>query len=245
MRFTWLVAALALFSLAAAHSVSVCNVPVVDGICCTNYPTVYLFPSGTGCCIGGMPYEQGSGLCGPLVVPTVTLTPTTQVSVTPPQTKGIYIHCPSEALLVFEDSVEITASVFDSTGKIECVAGVNEDFVSFEYQVLYEPLTVLDSGLVDAQYCTANGDFGFTLDLPDDLKQKARIDVTAYWNIDADGNGDPDFKDDCSFYAFYKPPSPTPDLHWLVIIMVALFALFLVSGKRKQAGLNKLRRTKH
>lgn len=49
-------ALLALVSFVAADSVATCRTPMYDGVCCDSTSSPVLWPSGTGCCIGGQPY---------------------------------------------------------------------------------------------------------------------------------------------------------------------------------------------
>lgn len=75
-----------------ANSGAICSTPVYDGVCCDSIATEEVWPSGSGCCIGGQPYP---GLSCPLLLyndaqfvsqvgPSVSLTPgqTAAVSVT-------------------------------------------------------------------------------------------------------------------------------------------------------------------
>ncbi|MFH0835979.1 MAG: hypothetical protein V1834_02340, partial [Candidatus Micrarchaeota archaeon] len=151
--------------------------------------------------------------------------------ITPGGTEGVSLDCPSKATLVIDFPQSISATYYDEYGPVDCAATQN-----FKFYVEVTP----DSGgpfgfLVDnTQWTCSNGVFTFDLNLAD-LDERATITIQAFHDVDSSNTWGPTEKgDDCTFYAFKRSPTPTPDLHWLVVILVGFGALFFLGRKGKK-----------
>jgi len=131
-----------------SSSLAICRSPIIDGICCSQYTSDYLWPSGTGICCGGMPlYNQ-------------SFCPWVDCDLSQSACESFYCaNSTSYWDIGFGDSSSVNTCCFDDTddNKIISAYGVNLDNTS------NIPITVaccdISTDCVNNTVCYASGSF--------------------------------------------------------------------------------------